>query len=107
MADYHTQYKGPEGETTEWDDIHIRLGNMAPKAKPAAAPEYEPDSEPSTINAAKLRDISHVDELDDLEDELEDDPYLEELRCEWWCGVGNWLSARGSRYITYDFPNVA
>ena len=45
MADYHTQYKGPEGETTEWEDIHIKLGNMAPKPKPAKAPEYEPDQE--------------------------------------------------------------
>ena len=25
MADYHTTYKGPEGHTTEWDDIQVQI----------------------------------------------------------------------------------
>lgn len=34
MADYHSVYKGPEGETTQWQDIQAKLGNYVPKAKP-------------------------------------------------------------------------
>lgn len=42
MADYHTVYKGPEGETTQWEDIQRRLGNLGPKA-PVWMPEaYKP-----------------------------------------------------------------
>ena len=31
MTEYHTIYKGPEGESTKWDDIQRKLGNKAPK----------------------------------------------------------------------------
>lgn len=31
MGDYHTVYKGPEGETTQWDDIQAKLGNKSAK----------------------------------------------------------------------------
>jgi hypothetical protein len=33
MADYHTVYKGNEEDTTEWDDIHRKLGNLPPKVR--------------------------------------------------------------------------
>lgn len=33
MTDYHTTYKGPEGESTQWDDIQAKLGNKAPKVR--------------------------------------------------------------------------
>ena len=35
MADYHSVYKGPEGETTQWQDIQAKLGNYIAKPKPA------------------------------------------------------------------------
>ena len=31
MTEYHTIYKGPEGESTKWDDIQRKLGNKPPK----------------------------------------------------------------------------
>ena len=34
--DYHTVYKGPEGETTQWDDIQRKLGNLPAKVRAAA-----------------------------------------------------------------------
>ena len=33
MTDYHTTYKGPEGETTQWDDIQAKLGNKPAKVR--------------------------------------------------------------------------
>lgn len=33
MTDYHTTYKGQEGETTEWDDIQAKHGNKPAKVK--------------------------------------------------------------------------
>lgn len=31
MTEYHTVYKGPEGESTQWDDIQAKLGNRPAK----------------------------------------------------------------------------
>ena len=31
MTEYHTVYKGPEGETTQWDDIQAKHGNLPAK----------------------------------------------------------------------------
>ncbi len=33
MAEYHTVYKGPEGESTQWDDIQAKLGNRPAKVR--------------------------------------------------------------------------
>lgn len=79
MADYHTVYKGPEGETTQWDDIQRKLGNLPPK-EPVWKPDaYQPEPE------APPRDKEWVDgkneeELSDLEDELGDERFLEQYR---------------------------
>lgn len=29
MTEYHTVYKGPEGETTQWDDIQRKMGGCS------------------------------------------------------------------------------
>lgn len=34
MAEYHTVYKGPDGDTTQWDDIQRKLGNLPAKVCP-------------------------------------------------------------------------
>ena len=36
MTDYHTTYTGPEGETTQWEDIQRKLGNLPAKASRAS-----------------------------------------------------------------------
>ncbi|KAI8471578.1 MAG: thioredoxin-like protein [Monoraphidium minutum] len=78
MADYHTTYKGPEGETTQWEDIQAKLGNLPPKA-PAWKPDaYAPEAA-APEGAARVREKG-ADELSDLEDEFADDRVLEEYR---------------------------
>lgn len=85
MADYHTVYKGDPRDTTQWEDIHRRLGNLAPKApvwKPDAyAPEQEQQKDAAWM---ATRD---AEELSDLEDEFSDDRFMEEYRCGvvWTC----------------------
>jgi hypothetical protein len=78
MAEYHTVYKGPEGETTQWEDIHVRLGNMAPRPKPPKPAPYAPPSE-AARDAAWLEQ-QDPDGLEAAEDELADDRALEQLR---------------------------
>jgi hypothetical protein len=79
MADYHTVYKGPEGETTQWDDIQRRLGNL-----PAAPPVWKPDAYAPEREAPSGRALvdskANADELSDLEDEFDDDRALEQYR---------------------------
>lgn len=77
--DYHTTYRGPEGQTTEWDDIQIKMGNKAPRPKREKAPKFEGGAE-------EVKDVAWVKRLDedalsDIEDEVEDDRALKVLRC--------------------------
>jgi hypothetical protein len=81
MADYHTTYKGPEGETTQWEDIQRKLGNLPEKA-PVWKPEaWKPGAE-APKGEALMRD-KDAEELSDLEDEFGDNRFLEEYR---WVG---------------------
>ncbi|GIL62025.1 hypothetical protein Vafri_16344 [Volvox africanus] len=78
MTDYHTVYKGPEGETTQWEDIQRRLGNLPPKA-----PVWKPD--PYTPEVEAVRDTAWVEErneaeLQEAEEAFEDDRFLEKYR---------------------------
>jgi hypothetical protein len=78
MADYHTVYKGPEGETTQWEDIQVRLGNMAPKPKPQKAAAFQPEEEEQKDR--QFLDKQDEQELQDLEGDFDDDRALEEYR---------------------------
>jgi len=78
MADYHTTYKGPEGESTQWEDIQRKLGNLAPKAPVWKPDAYAPEEE-APKGEALLKD-KDADELSDLEDEFVDDRFMEEYR---------------------------
>ena len=95
-ADYgHVVHRGAEGETTEWDDIHARLGNAPPRASPRAppapfAPRAEEEDEARALAAAPSRSVAtaRVDALgaDALEEEEDDDAFaddafLETYRC--------------------------
>ncbi|KDD74182.1 hypothetical protein H632_c1506p0 [Helicosporidium sp. ATCC 50920] len=79
MSEYHTIYKAPEGETTQWDDIQARLGNRAAKPKPAPAPKWEAAPEASRASRANV-EAADADALEDLEDDFEDDRELAALR---------------------------
>lgn len=80
MTDYHTTYVGPEGESTKWDDIQVKMGNKAPKPpvwKPGA---YAPEAD-------EKRDAGWVagksaEELEEGEDEgaYKDDRFMDDYR---------------------------
>ncbi|CAI6007771.1 unnamed protein product [Closterium sp. NIES-65] len=76
MADYHTVYKEPEGTTTEWEDLQVKYGNLAPREKPKTA-AWEPAEERKRTDELDTRT---ADELDDLEDDVDDDRFMEEYR---------------------------
>ena len=82
MADYGTTvYKNHTPETTEWDDIHRKLGNLPPLPEQPKQEPFEPTAEVRK-NASW---IASQDEqaLEELEDDkaVEDDRFLEEYRC--------------------------
>ena len=69
-------YYQPTGETTEWEDILIKKGIIAPKTK--VEEEYEEDVEVET-EADKLQAMG-LDELDELDDDYDDDRVLQRIR---------------------------
>lgn len=80
MADYHSTYKGPEGQTTQWDDIQRKMGNL-PAKEPVAAPDpFTPERE--DIKNKEWVDSKAVDDLAELDDEFDDDRFLEQYRRE-------------------------
>lgn len=81
MADYHFVYKDVEGASTEWDDIQRRLGNLPPKPEPFKPPAYAPKVDADEQRKSKeWLDAREPDELEDLEDDLDDDRFLEQYR---------------------------
>ncbi|DBA75401.1 hypothetical protein WJX77_002145 [Trebouxia sp. C0004] len=80
MADYHTVYKGPEGQTTQWDDIQRKMGNLPAKEPVKKADPFTPERE-DTKNKNWI-DGKAVDELEELADEFDDDRFLEQYRQE-------------------------
>ncbi|KAL2506842.1 Thioredoxin superfamily protein [Abeliophyllum distichum] len=81
MGDYHFVYKDVEGASTQWDDIQRKLGNL-----PEKPPAFKPSSfTPSEDEDFKAKDKAWIDEkteeeLEDLEDDLDDDRFLQEYR---------------------------
>ena len=78
MADDHTVYKGPEGRTTQWEDIQRKMGNLPPKEPPSKPDPWTPDK--GDARDADWLDSRDEKELEDLEDEFEDDRFLEQYR---------------------------
>ncbi|KAI3813095.1 hypothetical protein L1987_17811 [Smallanthus sonchifolius] len=81
MAEYHFVYKDVEGSSTQWDDIQRKLGNLPPKP-----PAFKPDPfTPAEDENSKPKDKNWIDhkteeQLEDLEDDLDDDRFLQEYR---------------------------
>ncbi|KAL0344108.1 UNVERIFIED_CONTAM: Phosducin-like protein 3 [Sesamum angustifolium] len=81
MADYHFVYKDVEGASTQWDDIQRKLGNLPekpPAFKPAPFTPAE-DDESKPKDKAWINEKTE-EELEDLEDDLDDDRFLEDYR---------------------------
>lgn len=77
--EYHTIYKRPEGETTQWEDLQIKFGNLPPKEPIKKADPFGPTEE-ETRDREWLEQAEDVDTLENLEDEYADDSYLEAYR---------------------------
>lgn len=74
----HTVYKGPEGETTQWEDIQRKMGNLPPKEPVWKAEKFAPQQ--AAKKDEQWLDKKEADELEELEDEFADDPFLEQYR---------------------------
>lgn len=60
------------GITSEWEDIHVRLGNYIPREK--VTPEWEKNKEEiEKVEGYDPLSKKTDEELDDLEDDLDDD----------------------------------
>ncbi|KAE9612553.1 hypothetical protein Lal_00005899 [Lupinus albus] len=81
MADYHFVYKDVEGSSTQWDDIQRKLGNLPPKEPVFKPPPFTPNPDSDSIPKDKdWIDSKNEDELLDLEDDFDDDRFLEDYR---------------------------
>lgn len=81
MADYHFVYKDVEGASTQWDDIQRKLGNLPPKPPAFKPPPFTPAPDEDSIPKDKTWiDEKTEQELEELEDDLDDDRFLEEYR---------------------------
>ncbi|XP_074267446.1 uncharacterized protein LOC141590784 [Silene latifolia] len=81
MADYHFVYKDLKGTSTQWDDIQRKLGNLPEKPPAFKPPDFTPaDDEDSLPKDKSWIDSKTHDELEDLEDDFDDDRFLEDYR---------------------------
>ncbi|XP_028778116.1 phosducin-like protein 3 [Neltuma alba] len=81
MADYHFVYKDVEGASTQWDDIQRKLGNLPPKPPAFKPPPFTPAPDEDSVPKDKAWiDDKTEQELEELEDDLDDDRFLEEYR---------------------------
>lgn len=81
MADYHFVYKDVEGASTQWDDIQRKLGNLPPKDPAFKPPPFTPAPDEDSVPKGKAWiDDKTEQELNELEDDLDDDRFLEEYR---------------------------
>ncbi|CAH0474585.1 unnamed protein product [Peronospora belbahrii] len=74
MGDRGNVYYAPTGETTEWEDILVKKGILAPKTKvPNEMQEEEEGGGDSRENAT-------LEELEEMEDTYDDDAELARIR---------------------------
>ena len=74
MGDRSNVSYAPTGETTEWEDILVKKGILAPKTK---VPDEEQEDDDEQGDA---REHATLDELDELEDDYDDDAVLARIR---------------------------
>ncbi|KAL7264657.1 hypothetical protein ACSBR1_002591 [Camellia fascicularis] len=55
MANYYFVYKDVEGASTQWDDIHRKLGNLPPKSPAFKPPSFKPAKDEDSKHKDKAR----------------------------------------------------
>lgn len=83
MAEYHTTYQGGEGETTQWEDLQRKFGNLPPKEPVEKPPTFAPAK--AEAKDAEWLHGKDEDELEALVDEVGDDRFLEAYRSADFC----------------------
>nr|GEW48391.1 phosducin-like protein 3 [Tanacetum cinerariifolium] len=74
-------YKDVKGASTQWDDIQRKLGNLPLKAYVFKPDPFTPaEDEDSRPKDKPWIDHKTEEELEDLEDDLDDDCFLQEYR---------------------------
>jgi thiol-disulfide isomerase/thioredoxin len=76
----HVTYVAPEGETTEWDDIQRKMGNLPPLPPRFVPDAYAPPETTERDDPARVSSATSRRELEAMEDDFEDDRFLEEYR---------------------------
>lgn len=75
-----TVYQRPEGDTTQWEDLQRKFGNLPPKEPVQKAAPFAPAEDPrrdhAWVHAAEL-----PEDLEDAEEDFADDRFLEQYRC--------------------------
>ncbi|GAB9471402.1 Phosducin-like protein [Globisporangium polare] len=72
--DRGSKFYAPTGETTEWEDILVKKGILAPKTK------VQEEEEESDDEQYDPREDATLDELDEMEDDYDDDSELQRIR---------------------------
>ena len=71
-------WRGPEGDSTQWEDIHRKLGNL-PAKEPVWKPEkYVPEMDQAKDQAFMAQ--KGAEDLEDMEDAFDDQRFLEQYR---------------------------
>ena len=96
--EYHTVYKRPEGETTQWEDLQRKFGNLPPK-EPVQKPEAFKPAPDTNKDRQLLDNDDDIDALENAEDDFADDPFLEAYR---WSPP----AVTGELYITRVAPKM-
>lgn len=98
----NTTYTRPEGETTEWDDIQVKLGNKAPPEPVSKAAPFVSQADPAAKDSEWVQKQSEA-VLEDLEDDFMDDPVLEQLR--FTSNYIKWMSTH-IPCIPHEWPEI-
>ncbi len=75
----HTVYKRLEGETTQWEDLQRKFGNLPEKEVVKKADAFSP-ADDEKLQYDRLDRARDPESLEDLEDEFEEDSFLETYR---------------------------
>jgi len=74
-----TVYERNEGETTQWEDLQRKFGNMAPKEPVQKVAAFVPEAEKGK-DRLLLDNDNDIEALEMAEDDFADDPFLEAYR---------------------------
>ena len=94
--EYHTVYKKPDGETTQWEDLQRKFGNLPPK-EPVQKPEAFVPAQDKSNDRQLLDNDGDIDALENAEDDFADDPFLEAYRWDPQAVIGELYISRHAR----------